>query len=76
MAQVGQPRPDSGLGFQAKVVKPFKLLPLRSEAVGCEPDILHFLEGFQRADNARNRLHIPHHPHPRRGVRPRSQNLP
>ena len=28
-------RPDSGLDFQVKVLKPFELLPLRSEAA-CE----------------------------------------
>jgi len=37
-AHVRQPRPDSGLAFQVKVLEPFSLvppsLPLRSEAVG------------------------------------------
>ena len=33
MAHIRQSRPDSGLGFQVIVLKPFKLLPLRSEAV-------------------------------------------
>ena len=32
MAHVRQSRPDSGLGFQAKVLKYLKLSPLRSEA--------------------------------------------
>jgi len=30
-AQIRQLKPDSGLGFQAKALKPFKLSPLRSE---------------------------------------------
>ena len=33
MAHVRQPRPDSGLGFQEKVLKPFRRFPLRSETV-------------------------------------------
>jgi len=32
MAHIRQPRPDYGLGFQVKVLKRFKLFPLRSEA--------------------------------------------
>ena len=37
VAQMRQTRPDSGLSFQTKVLKPFNLLPLRLEAegVGC-----------------------------------------
>ena len=30
MAHVKQPRPDSSIGFQAKVLKPFKLFPRRA----------------------------------------------
>jgi hypothetical protein len=33
MAHIRQSRPDSGLGFQAKVLETFKVFPLRSEAV-------------------------------------------
>jgi hypothetical protein len=32
MAHVRQLRPESGLGFQVKVLEPFKLFPLLSEA--------------------------------------------
>ena len=32
-----RPRPDSGLGFQVKVLDPFKLFPLRSKAANCKP---------------------------------------
>ena len=32
MAHLRQSRPDYGLVFQVKVLKPFKLFPLRSEA--------------------------------------------
>ena len=34
MAHVGQSRPDSGLGFQVKVLTPCSVVPLLSEAVG------------------------------------------
>jgi len=39
MAHIRQSRPDSGLGFQAKVFKPFELSPLRSNAAHPEPRV-------------------------------------
>jgi len=50
MAHTRQSRPDSGLGFQVKALKPFKLFPVRSEAV---PEVTEMCSGSEAGSHLR-----------------------
>ena len=58
MAHVRQSRPDSGLGFEVKDLRPLKLFPLRLEEVVQNPGLVNRSLRSQMAANVDNRTQM------------------